>query len=110
MSLLSVRCLARGLRAQPWRPAGLFGARGFAEPGTGERLSQDPRTQASKERDSIRHAAEGDVSEATKDVGEMAKQAAKGAKESAKLMYDSVKEKVTGEPSSARESLKKGSS
>ncbi|EFN52016.1 hypothetical protein CHLNCDRAFT_139572 [Chlorella variabilis] len=60
--------------------------------------------EATKE--SIRHAAEGDVTEAAKDVGDMAKNAAKGAKESAKLMYDSVKEKAGMGGSSAKEDLK----
>lgn len=51
--------------------------------------------EATKE--SIRHASEGNFSAAVSDVGEMAKNAVKGAKDSAKLMYDSVKEKTTGQ-------------
>ena len=48
-------------------------------------------------KDSIRHAAEGDVTEAVKDIGNMAKGAAKGAASSAKLMADSLKKKAKGE-------------
>jgi hypothetical protein len=86
-----------------------------------EPLEQDPRTTKPQERahdtdeatkESIRHAAEGEIGSAVSDVGDMAKNAAKGAKESAKLMYDSVKERMTGGQSGAgaggKEDLKKG--
>lgn len=86
-----------------------------------EPLEQDPRTTKPQERahdtdeatkESIRHAAEGELGSAVSDVGDMAKNAAKGAKESAKLMYDSVKERMTGGQSGAsagvKEDLKKG--
>jgi hypothetical protein len=51
--------------------------------------------QATK--DSIRHAAEGNFTEAVKDVGNMAKGAATGAVKSGKLMADSLKKKAKGE-------------
>jgi len=85
----------------------------------GDPLNADDRTSKPQQRahdtdeatkDSIRHAAEGEFGEAVKDVGKMAENAAKGAKESAKLMYDSVKEKTTGQGASqsVKDDLKHG--
>ena len=81
-----------------------------------EPLEQDPRTNKPQQRahetdeatkESIRHAAEGELGSAVSDVGNMAKNATKGAKESAKLMYDSVKERMTGGQSNVKDDLKK---
>jgi hypothetical protein len=69
-------------------------------------LKADLRTEKAQEKevetdqatkDSIRHAAEGNVTEAVKDVGKMAKNAATGAVKSGKLMADSLKKKAQGE-------------
>ncbi|PRW20207.1 hypothetical protein C2E21_9227 [Chlorella sorokiniana] len=112
MSLAAVRNLTKALQGSALRPAAASVSRGFA---SGDKLESDTRTTKPQQqahatdeatKDSIREAAEGDVSGAASAVGEMAKQAAKGAKESAKLMYDSVKEKAGMGPSSAREDLK----
>ena len=73
---------------------------------SGDPLKADLRTEKPQEKasetdqatqDSIRHAAEGNVSEAIKDVGKMAKGAAAGAVKSGKLMADSLKKKAKGE-------------
>ncbi|KAG7671470.1 hypothetical protein Ndes2526B_g09369 [Nannochloris sp. 'desiccata'] len=69
-------------------------------------LKADLRTEKAQEKeietdqatkDSIRHAAEGNVTEAVKDVGKMAKGAAAGAVKSGKVMADSLKKKAKGE-------------
>jgi len=69
-------------------------------------LKADLRTEKAQEqeietdqatKDSIRHAAEGNVTEAVKDVGKMAKEAGKGAMKSGKLMADSMEKKAKGE-------------
>ena len=59
-------------------------------------------------KDSIRHAAEGDVKEAVKDIGGMAKGAAKGAAASAKLMAESLKKKAKGKDPEAPDTATTG--
>jgi hypothetical protein len=69
-------------------------------------LKADVRTEKAQEKEtetdqatqeSIRHAAEGNITEAVIDVGKMAKGAATGAMKSGKLMADSLKKKAKGE-------------
>ena len=92
-----------GLGSKVFRPT--LSAFSTTPEGGADPLKADKRTQKPQEeahatdeatKDSIRHAAEGNVKEAVKDIGEMAKNAATGAAQSSKLMMDSMRKKTTG--------------